>query len=145
MIIQAYDKETIDALYAEVERLKAGLHGHDGDDCPLCFIEDENKRLNAWVEYIEDDRIKLAEKIESLQSRIELLEAVRDAADRIYNRDMHSQSDEDRLREALASLARRPACRYWRWWWSWPAHPWANKRGSCSSCFCFYVYVCSCL
>ena len=37
---------------------------------------------------------------------IEVLEGVRDAADRIYNRDMHSQSDEDRLREALAAAER---------------------------------------
>ena len=36
-------------LQCEIERLTADLHGHDGDDCPLCFIEDENERLRAAI------------------------------------------------------------------------------------------------
>jgi hypothetical protein len=77
---------------------------------------DEIERLQARVDDLEADREKRVDKWMQLMvekdERIERLEDVRDAADRIYNRDMHSQSDEDHLREALAATEQsdKPVC-----------------------------------
>ena len=76
--------DTIESLLAENERLRKerDLYKPDtsylGHVCPACGRQ------------------------YGLQARIEKLEAVLSAAKRIYNRDMHNQSDEDRLREAIA-------------------------------------------
>jgi len=65
---------------------------------PKDFIEwkaaDEIERLTNLLEYAGNE-------IKDGRKEIERLQAVADAAERIYNRKMHSQSDEDRLREAL--------------------------------------------
>ena len=82
------------------------------DDCTIDRLEarclklyNANEKLGERIFELESDREKRVDKWMQLMvekdERIEKLEDVWDAADRIYNRDMHSQSDEDRLREAL--------------------------------------------
>ena len=85
MSVQAYDKETIDALYAENERLRAALEAAESDD-------------HEW--YLQ------AKEIEHLQSRIELLEAVVEAAkEYIYRAEFTAVSHAFcRLHEALAAV-----------------------------------------
>ena len=49
-----HHQERADSLLAENKKLKGDLHGHDLDECPLCFIEDENERLLAENKMLRD-------------------------------------------------------------------------------------------
>ena len=88
----------------EIERLRADLHGHDDiDDCPLCFIEDENKRLRASEdEYIRERNLAQEEIEITYRRHIELL---RTALEEIANETDGIECDGCFVRNEIARKA----------------------------------------